>query len=114
MKPTDSQMTDIIRARHQKVVSSKFIAWPMGGSYKWLDERQKLMIDCERWCPALHESWAGDFNLVWSDVLDAKRLCDRLVETTIEQKEEWKISDATRQLWVYTGCLVSLVVTGVA
>lgn len=98
MKPTDSQMTDIIRARHRKVVGSKFIAWPMGGPYKWLDEWQKLMIDCERWCPALHESWAGDFNLVWSDVPDAKRLCDRLVEATIEQKEGWKTSDATRQL----------------
>ena len=98
MKPTDGQMTDIIRARHQKVVGSKFIAWPMGGPYKWLDEWQKLMIDCERWCPALHESWAGDLNLVWSDVLDAKRLCDRLVEATIKQKEGWKISDATRQL----------------
>jgi hypothetical protein len=91
-------MTDIIKARHQKVVSSKFITWPMGGPDKWLDEWQKLMIDCERWCPALHGSWAGDFNLVWSDVPDAKRLCNRLVEATIEQKEEWKTSDAARQL----------------
>jgi hypothetical protein len=56
------------------------------------------MIDCERWCPALHKSWAGDFNLVWSDVPDVKWLCDWLVEATIEQKEGWKTSDATRQL----------------
>ena len=33
-KPTDGQMTYIIRARYRKVVGSKFIAWPMGGPYK--------------------------------------------------------------------------------
>ena len=43
--PTDGQMTDIIRARHQKVVGSRFIAWPMGGPYKWLDKWQKQTHD---------------------------------------------------------------------
>src|SRR5580692_4930548 len=98
-KPTDGQMINIIQARYRKIVGSKFITWPMGGPEKWLDEWQKLMIDCERWCPALHDNWAGDFNFVWSEVPDAKRLCDRLVESTFaERKDEWKTSAAVNQL----------------
>ena len=98
-KPTDAQMTDIIQARHRTIVGSKFIAWPTAGPDKWLADWQKLMVDCEIWCPALHDNWAGDFNLVWSDVPDAKRLCDRLVESTIQQKkDEWNTFEAARQL----------------
>lgn len=98
-KPTDAQMTDLVQARHRILLGSKYIEWPMIGPDKWLIEWQKLMMDCETWCPALHNNWAGDFNLVWGEVPGAKRLCDRLVEATIEEKKsEWDTFKASREL----------------
>jgi len=98
-KPTDAQMKDIIRARHRVLLGSKYVEWPTAGPEKWMTEWQKLMVDCEIWCPALYEDWAGDFNLVWGEVPGAKRLCDRLVEAlTDEGLAEWDIFRATREL----------------
>jgi hypothetical protein len=98
-KPTDAQMKDIVRARHRVLLGAKYSDWPTAGPEKWLTEWQKLMVDCERWSPALYEDWAGDLNLVWGEVPGAKRLCDRLVEATTDGGlEEWDIFRATREL----------------
>jgi hypothetical protein len=98
-KPTDAQMTDLIWARHRILLGSKYIEWPSIGPEKWLTEWQKLMVDCEIWCPALHNNWARDFNLVWGEVPGAKRLCDRLVEALGEgELADWDIFKATREL----------------
>jgi hypothetical protein len=98
-KPTDAQMKDITRARHRTLMGAKYVDWPSGGPDKWLTEWQKLMADCELWCPALHTDWASDFNLVWGEVSGAKRLCDRLVEAiTNEEIGEWDIYRASREL----------------
>jgi hypothetical protein len=57
------------------------------------------MVDSKKWCPAIHTTWLNDFNLVWAEVPEAKRLCDRLVEaTTEEHKAEWDTFEAARQL----------------
>ena len=98
-KPTDAQMKDIVRARHRTLLGAKYVDWPTAGPEKWLTEWQKLMADCETWCPALYNDWASDFNLVWGEVPDAKRLCDRLVEAlTNEDIGEWDIYRASREL----------------
>ena len=91
-KPMDAQMKDIMRARHRTLLGAKYVDWPTAGPEKWLTEWQKLMADCETWCPALYNDWASDFNLVWGEVPNAKRLCDRLVEAlTNEDIGEWDI-----------------------
>jgi hypothetical protein len=98
-RPSNAQMKDITRARHRTLLGAKYMDWPTGGPDKWLTEWQKLMTDCERWCPALYNDWASDFNLVWGEVPGAKRLCDRLVEAiTNENIDEWNIYRASREL----------------
>jgi len=98
-KPTDAQMKDVVRARHRTLLVSKYVDWPTGGPDKWLTEWQKLMADCEIWCPALYDDWASDFNLVWGEVPGAKRLCDRLVEAiTNEDIDGWDMYRASREL----------------
>ena len=98
-KPTDTQMKDIVRARHRTLLGAKYVEWPTGGPEKWLTDWQKLMVDCETWCEALYEDWASDFNLVWGEVPDAKRLCDRLVEAiTADEIDDWDIYRASREL----------------
>jgi hypothetical protein len=47
------------------MMGAKYVEWPTGGPDKWVTEWQKLMDDCERWCPPLHQLWASDFNLVY-------------------------------------------------
>jgi hypothetical protein len=98
-KPTDAQMKDIIRVRHRTLLGAKYVDWPTAGPEKWITEWQKLMIDCETWCPTLHEDWASDFNLVWGEVPGAKRLCDRLVEAISSGNiDDWDIYQASREL----------------
>ena len=98
-KPTDAQMKDVVRARHRTLLGAKYVDWPTGGPDKWLTEWQKLMADCEIWCPALYNDWASDFNLIWGEVPGAKRLCDRLVEAiTNDGIGEWDIYRASREL----------------
>ena len=64
-----------------------------------MTEWQRLMVECEVWCPALHNNWAKDFNLVWGEVPRAKRLCDRLTEALGDgELAEWDIYKATREL----------------
>jgi hypothetical protein len=99
-KPTDAQMKDIVRARHRTLLGAKYVEWPTGGPEKWLSEWEKLMADCETWCPALYDDWASDFNLVWGEVSGAKRVCDRLVEAIAadEVDDDWDIYRASREL----------------
>ena len=98
-RPTDAQMTDLIWARHRTLLGSKYIEWPSMGPEKWLTEWQRLMVECEIWCPALYNNWARDFNLVWGEVPGAKRLCDRLTEALGDgELAEWDIYKATREL----------------
>jgi hypothetical protein len=69
------------------------------GPEKWLTKWQRLMVECEVWCPALYNNWARDFNLVWGEVPGAKRLCNRLTETLGDgELAEWDIYKATREL----------------
>jgi hypothetical protein len=92
-------MKTIVRARHRILLGTKYIEWPNGGPKKWTTEWQRLMTDCERWCPAIYEDWAGDFNLVWGEVPEARRICDRLVEALTDGGiEEWDTFRATREL----------------
>ena len=99
MKPTDAQMTDLIWARYQILLGSKYTEWPSMGPEKWLTKWQRLMVECEVWCPALYNNWARDFNLVWGEVPGAKRLCNRLTETLGDgELAEWDIYKATREL----------------
>jgi hypothetical protein len=98
-KPTNAQMKTIVRARHRILLGTKYIEWPTGGPEKWTTEWQRLMTDCERWCPAIYEDWAGDFNLVWGEVPEARRICDRLVEALTDGGiQEWDTFRATREL----------------
>jgi hypothetical protein len=98
--PTDTQMKDIVRARHRILMGAKYTEWPTLGPDKWLAEWQRLMADCETWCSALHDDWASDFNLVWGEVAGAKRLCDRLTEAMVDDDfdDEWDIYRASREL----------------
>ncbi|KAN0067063.1 hypothetical protein V8E54_014849 [Elaphomyces granulatus] len=101
-KPTDTQMQDIVRARHRVMMGVKYVDWPADGPDKWVNEWQKLMDDCERWCPPLHQLWASDFNLVWGEVPGAQRLCDRLIEAVAKDEKDWDIFRASmelRQAW---------------
>ena len=89
-KPTNAQMKTIVRAWHRILLRTKYIEWSTGGPEKWTTEWQKLMTDYERWCPAIYEDWAGDFNLVWGEVHEARRICDRLVEALTDGGiQEW-------------------------
>jgi hypothetical protein len=98
-KPTDTQMKDIVRARHRTLLGAKYVEWPTAGPEKWLTDWQKLMVDCKTWCEALYEDWASDFNLVWGEVPGAKRLCDRLVEAiAADEIDDWDIYRASREL----------------
>ena len=97
--PTDSQMKDTVRARHRVMMGAKYVDWPTGGPDKWVTEWQKLMSDCERWCPPLHQLWASDFNLVWGEVPGAQRLCDRLVGAVDKDDlKDWNIYRASMEL----------------
>jgi len=81
------------------MMGAKYMEWPTDGPDKWVTEWQKLMDDCERWCPPLHQLWASDFNLVWGEVPGAQRLCDRLVEARSKDKlREWDINRASMEL----------------
>jgi hypothetical protein len=43
--------------------------------------------------------WASDFNLIWAEVPEAKRLCDRLIEaSTAQEKAQLNTFEAARQL----------------
>ena len=98
-KLMDAQMKDIMRARHRTLLGAKYVEWPTAGPEKWLTEWQKLMGDCDIWCPTLYDDWASDFNLIWGEVPGAKRLCDHLVEALMnEDLEEWDIYQALREL----------------
>ena len=98
-KPSDAQMKDIVRSRHRTLLGAKYTDWPTGGPDKWLTDWQKLMADCKKWCEAMYIDWASDFVLVWAEVPDAKRLCDRLVEArTNGDIDEWDIYRASREL----------------
>ena len=92
-------MTDLIWAWYRTLLGSKYIEWPSMGPEKWLTEWQRLMVECEVWCPALHNNWARDFNLIWGEVPGAKQLCDRLTEALGDgELAEWDIYKATREL----------------
>jgi len=91
-KPSDTQMELFVRGRHRLLMFTKIMEWPAGGPTKWLTDWEKLMADCERWCPGLSDLWASDFRLVWGELQDAKRLCDRLGEATREElANDWDI-----------------------
>lgn len=95
-KPSDAQMELFVRGRHRLLMLTKITEWPAGGPTKWLTDWEKLMADCERWCPALSDLWASDFRLVWGELQDAKRLCDRLGEATREElANDWDIFKAS-------------------
>jgi hypothetical protein len=98
-KPTDTQMQDIVRARHRVMLGAKYVDWPTDGPDKWVTEWQKLMSDCERWCPPLYQLWVSDFNLVWGEVPGAQRLCDRLIEASAnDELGDWNIFRASMEL----------------
>ena len=84
-------------------MGAKYVDWPTDGPDKWITEWQKLMSDCERWCPPLYQLWASDFNLVWGEVPGAQRLCDRLIEAvTKNELGDWNVFRASmelRQAW---------------
>lgn len=104
-KPSNAQMQGLVRARHRAMMGSKYLDWPTGGPDKWVMEWQKLMSDCETWCPPLYQLWASDFNLVWGEVPGAQRLCDRLIEAVNKDElllEEWsiyRVSMELKQAW---------------
>jgi hypothetical protein len=102
-KPTDAHMQDLVRARHRMMMGAKYQDWPIAGPDKWILDWQKLMGDCERWCPPFHQLWASDFNLVWGEVPGAQRLCDRLVEgISLNNLQDWsifRVSMELKQAW---------------
>jgi hypothetical protein len=98
-KPTDAHMQDLVKARHRVMMGAKYQDWPTVGPDKWILDWQKLMSDCERWCPPFYQCWANDFNLVWGEVTGAQRLCDRLVEATNQNNlQDWNIFRASKEL----------------
>jgi hypothetical protein len=92
-------MTQLVQTQYRELLCSKFIEWLLGGPDEWLAEWQKIMVDSSKWYPAIHDTWASDFNLIWAEVLEAKRLCDRLVEaSTAQEKAQLNTFETARQL----------------
>ena len=98
-RPSDSQMQELIRAKHRQKMTVKYSDWPIGGPQKWISEWQRVMGECRIWCPSLYEIWISDFNLVWGEVPGAKFLCSQMM---MDQKrghtEEWSIYRASQEL----------------
>jgi hypothetical protein len=85
------------------MMGAKYQGWPTAGPDKWVMEWQKLMSDCERWCPAFYQFWASDFKFVWEEVPGAQRLCDRLAEAMGQDDlQDWsifRVSMELKQAW---------------
>ena len=98
-RPSDSQMQELIRAKHRQKMTVKYSDWPIGGPQKWISEWQRVMGECRIWCPSLYEIWISDFNLMWGEVPGAKFLCSQM---RMDQKrghtEEWSIYRAAQEL----------------
>jgi hypothetical protein len=92
-------MKDLIKARHRDIVGSKFVDWPTVGPEKWVHQWQRLMHDSEIWNSSLFYDWAGDFNLVWGEVLGTQWLRKEL--TAAQDQDDlrgWDIFKAGRKL----------------
>ena len=98
-RPSESQMQEMVRAKHRVKMSTKLNDWPARGPQKWLMEWQKLMGECKKWSPSLYEQWISNFNLVWGEVPGAKFMCSQMrIDHKRGNSRNWTVYQASQEL----------------